>query len=61
MSAFKILIGKPIGKRHLRRPRQRWEDKEDNIRMDFKEISVNKRNWVELMIGIIGEVLKMLH
>ena len=34
-SAFKILIGKPIGKRPLASPRRRWED---NIRMDLKEI-----------------------
>ena len=31
-SAFKILTGKPTGKRSLRRPRLRWED----IRMDLK-------------------------
>ena len=29
-SAFKILTGKPTGKRPLVRPRRRWED---NIRM----------------------------
>ena len=38
--AFKILTGKPTGKRHLGRPRRRWED---NIRMDFEEIG----NWVD--------------
>ena len=32
-SAFKILTGKPTGKRPLGRPRRRWED---NIRMDLK-------------------------
>ena len=32
-SAFKILIGKPTGKRRLGRSGHRWED---NIRMDFK-------------------------
>jgi hypothetical protein len=32
-STFKTLTGKPIGKRPLGRPRQRWED---NIRMDVK-------------------------
>ena len=34
--AFKILTGAPTGKRALGRSRGRWED---NIRMDFKEIS----------------------
>ena len=37
-SAFKMLTGKPTGKRPLGRPRRRWED---NIRMDFKEIAFN--------------------
>jgi hypothetical protein len=32
---YKILIGKPEGKRPLRRPRRRWED---NIRMDLQEV-----------------------
>ena len=42
--AFKILTGKPTGKRPLGRPRHRWED---NIRMDLKEIDINWRNWVD--------------
>ena len=41
-SAFKILAGKPIGKRPLERPRRRWED---NIRL--KEIGINAENWVD--------------
>ena len=36
-SAFKILTGKPTGKRPLGRPRRRWED---NIRMDLEEIGI---------------------
>ena len=43
--AFKILTGKPTGKRPLGRPRCRWED---NIRMVLKEIGINTRNWVDL-------------
>ena len=43
-SAFKMLTSKHTGKRSLGRPRRRWED---NIRMDFKEIGVNTRNWVD--------------
>ena len=42
-SAFKILTGKPRGKRTWRRPRRRWED---NIRMDLEDISINVGNWV---------------
>jgi hypothetical protein len=32
---YKILVGKPEGKRPFRRPGQRWED---NIKIDLKEI-----------------------
>ena len=42
-SVFKILTGKPTGKRPLGRPRRRWED---NIRMDLEEISINAGNWL---------------
>ena len=43
-SAFKILTGKPTGKRPLGRPRRRWED---NIRMDLEERGINAGNWVD--------------
>ena len=43
-SAFKILAGKPTGKRTLGRPGRRWED---NIRMNLREMGVNTRNWVD--------------
>ena len=42
-SAFKMLTGKPTGKRPLGRSRRRWED---NIRMDLKETGENTNNWV---------------
>jgi hypothetical protein len=35
MSAYKILVGKPEGKRPLGRPRRRWVG---NIKMDLREI-----------------------
>ena len=44
-SDFRILTGKPTGKRPLGRPRRRWED---NIRMDLEEIGVNAGNWVDV-------------
>jgi hypothetical protein len=34
-NAYMILVGKPEGKRPLRRPRRRWED---HISMDLREI-----------------------
>ena len=43
-SAFKILTGKPTGKRPLGGPSHRWKD---NIRMDLKEVDINTKNWVD--------------
>ena len=43
-SAFKIVTGKPTGKRPLGRPRHRWEN---NIRMDLEEICVSAGNLVD--------------
>ena len=54
-SAFEILTGKPTGKRHLGRPRHRWED---NIRMDLEEIGIEAEiGFIQLWIEIIGEPL----
>ena len=38
--AFKILTGKPKRKRHLGRPKRTLEE---NIRMDLKQIGMNRR------------------
>ena len=43
-SAFKMLAGKPTGKRPLGRPRRR---REDNIIMNLEEVGVNNRNLVD--------------
>ena len=43
-SAFKILTGKPTGKRTLGKPRRR---REENIWMDLEEIGINVGNWVD--------------
>ena len=51
-SAFKIVTGKPIGKRPLGRPRRKWEE---NIRMDLEEM--RGIGLIRLRIGIIGEPL----
>ena len=54
-SAFKILTGKPIGKRPLGRSRRRWED---NIRMNLEEmVSMLVIGFIRLRIGIVGEPL----
>jgi len=41
---YKVLVGKPEGKRLLGRPRHRWED---NIKMDLQE-GCGRVNWIEL-------------
>jgi hypothetical protein len=45
MNAYRILVGKPEGKRPLGRPRCRWVD---NIKMDFREIRWDGMDWIEL-------------
>jgi hypothetical protein len=42
---YRVLVGRPEGKRQLGRPRSRWVD---NIRMDLREIGINVANWSQL-------------
>jgi hypothetical protein len=42
---YKVLMGKPEGKRTLRRPRHRWED---GIRMDLRDIGWRNVEWIKL-------------
>jgi hypothetical protein len=42
---YKILVGKPEGKRPVGRPRRRWEDK---IRIDLREIGWSGMDWIYL-------------
>jgi hypothetical protein len=44
-NAYRILVGKPEGKRPLGRPRLRWVD---NIKMDLGETEWDGRDWIEL-------------
>jgi hypothetical protein len=49
-NAYRILVGKPVGKRSLGRPRRRWVD---NVKMDLRE-------WIGLIwlrIGASGGLL----
>ena len=43
-SAFKMITGKPTGKRTLGRPRRRSED---NIGMNLEYIGISAGNWVD--------------
>jgi hypothetical protein len=42
---YRILAGKPEGKRSLVKPRRRWED---NVRMDIQEVECGGMDWFEL-------------
>jgi hypothetical protein len=42
---YKVLVGKPEGKRPLGRPRRRWED---GLRMDLREIGLGGVDWIRL-------------
>ena len=42
---YRVLVGKPEGKRPLGRPRRRWED---NIKMDLQEVGCRVMDWIEL-------------
>ncbi|KAJ4446278.1 hypothetical protein ANN_12973 [Periplaneta americana] len=44
-NAYRVLVGKPEGKRPLGRPRRRWED---NIKMDLREVGYDDREWINL-------------
>jgi hypothetical protein len=42
---YRVLVGRPEGKRPVGRPRSRWED---NIKMDLREIRIDEANWIHL-------------
>jgi hypothetical protein len=44
-NVYRLLVGKPEGKRPLARPRSRWID---NIKMDLLEIRLNAVDWIGL-------------
>jgi hypothetical protein len=43
--AYRVLVGKPEGKRSLGSPRRRWVD---NIRMDLQEVGCGYVDWIGL-------------
>jgi hypothetical protein len=42
---YKVLVGKPKGRRPLGRPSHRWED---GVRMDLREIGLGCVDWIRL-------------
>ena len=44
-NVYRVLVGKPEGKRPLGRPRRRWEV---NIKMDSREVGCDPGEWIAL-------------
>jgi len=42
---YRVLVGKPEGRRPLGRPRHRWVD---NMRMDLQEVRCGYMDWIGL-------------
>ena len=42
---YRVLMGKPEGKRPLGLPRRRWED---NFKMNIQEVGCGRMDWIEL-------------
>ena len=42
---YRVLVGKPEGKRPLGRPRRKWEH---NIKVDLQEVRCGDTDWIEL-------------
>jgi hypothetical protein len=61
-NAYRILVGKPEGKRPLGRRRRWWVD---NIKMDLRDIGWNGMDWIDLAQdrdqwrALVGTVMKL--
>jgi len=42
---YRVLLGKPEGKKPLRKPSRRWED---NIKMGLQEVGCGGMDWIKL-------------
>ena len=47
IGAYRVLVGKPEGRRPLGRSRSRWKD---NINMDLQEVGCWSVDWIELAL-----------
>jgi hypothetical protein len=43
--AYRVLVGRPEGRRPLGRPRRRWED---NIKMNLQEVGLGGMDWIDM-------------
>jgi hypothetical protein len=44
---YRVLLGKPEGKRPLEKPRRKWED---NIKTDLQEVGFRGMGWIDLTL-----------
>jgi hypothetical protein len=42
---YRVLVGRPEGKRPLGKPRHRWED---DIKIDLRELGIDGVNWIRM-------------
>jgi hypothetical protein len=49
--AYRLLMGKPEGKRPLGKPRRRWVD---NIKMDSGETGWGGMDWIDVRVAQLG-------
>jgi hypothetical protein len=60
--AYRVLVGKPVGRRLLGRPRRRWAD---NINVDLMEVGWEGADWVGLVQngdswrGVVNAVINL--
>jgi hypothetical protein len=61
-NVYRVLVGKPEGKRPLDRPRRRWED---GIKMDLEKIGWRGVEWIhltqdrDLWPAVVNAVMKL--
>jgi len=59
---YRVLMGKPEGKRPLGRPRRRWED---NIKMDLQVVGCGGTDWIVLaqdrdrLLALVNAVMNL--
>ena len=59
---YRVIVGKPEGKKPLGRLRRKWED---NIKMDLQEVGCGGMDWIDLAqyrdrwLDLVNVVLKL--